>query len=493
MQENSGQTQEKQGSNSKKLIIIILSIVGALVVAYLILCQAVQSDSIWTNASVNGVVLKDMTYEEAETAVNNKFAEDYGDAAVTVELDGKQFKISVYHLLDFDASSEIDKIYKIGHSSWIESGLQWLELKLTGGNSEDIEVVPTLKEDSDAELLEAIKSSGILDYNSLTETTWDATDTSLVIHKGKAGVTADEEQLKEAVKQAIEDCNFGETIECPSVTTDIQAVDFEAIAADINREASNATLDPNNGYAVVDSVTGRSLNVDTASAQYEAADEGTDVTVSIDVTEPTITTAMLEQNLFADVLGSYSSTVTGSSAKMTNISLAVQACNGTILMPGEEFSYNGHVGETTEARGFQTAAVYKDGKVEYETGGGVCQGSSTIFAALLYTDLEVVQRQCHSMIVTYVPYGMDATVYWTQPDFRFKNNHNYPVKLQMDFSNSVITVTIIGTKESGFTISPRVEQTGELQFVTYRDYYDASGNLVESEYIGASKYKQVSS
>lgn len=492
MQENIEQNEETKKSWKKPLIIIV-SIVGALVAAYLVLCQAVQSDAIWTEASVNGVVLKDMTYDEAEEAVNKKYTEDYADAAVTVQLDGNQYKINVYNLLEFDATSEIDRIYKIGHSSWIESGIQWIGLKLTGGGAEDVEVAPTLKEDSDADLDEAIKESGILDYNSIVETTWDIGDTSIVVHKGKAGVSADADGLRESIKEAIANGNFEDAVECPSVTTDIQAIDYQAIVDSVNREASNATLDPNNGYAVVEALTGRSLSVDTLSAQYEAAEEGTDIEIPVDVTEPAITTEMLQQNLFKDELGTYTSTVTGTSAKMTNIGLAVAACNDVILLPGEEFSYNGHVGETTTERGFETAAVYKDGKVEYETGGGVCQVSSTIFSALLYTDIEVVQRQCHSMIVRYVPYGMDATVYWTQPDFRFRNNHNYPIKLSVDFSNSVITVKIIGTQESDLTVQPRVEQTGELQFVTYRDYYDASGNLTESEYVCSSKYKEVSS
>ena len=87
------------------------------------------------------------------------------------------------------------------------------------------------------------------------------------------------------------------------------------------------------------------------------------------------------------------------------------------------------------------------------------------------------------MIVNYVPRGMDATVYWDQPDFRFKNNHAYPIKLSLSFENNVITVQIIGTKESDLTVDCRVEQTGDMVYDTYPDYYDASGNLVNSEYV----------
>ena len=87
---------------------------------------------------------------------------------------------------------------------------------------------------------------------------------------------------------------------------------------------------------------------------------------------------------------------------------------------------------------------------------------------------------------------MDATVSCDQPDFRFKNNHTYPIKLSLSFENNVITVQILGTKESDLTVQSRVEQTGEMTYDTYRDYYDSNGTLVNSEYICHSVYKPVS-
>ena len=483
--------EEENGRKKRRLLILILIIAGALFAAYMVLCQiVVQNDAIWGNTTVNGVALKGLTYDEAREAVLQKYDEDYSDAAITIRLDGNEYKMPVYQLLEIDVTDEIDKAYELGHGSWFASGAEWIGMQLSGGAAENIEVKPTLKEDAD--IAGAIADTGILEYKSLVDTTWDVTETSLIIHKGVSGQTANQEQLTALVTEALNNLNFSDPIDCPYNTETPATPDFQAIADSIYKEPANATLDPANGYAIVPGVLGTALDPQAAASAYEAAAEGTDVEVPLTVTEPDITSADMEANLFADRLGTYQSTVTGTNDKRTNIRLASEAVNGVILMPGEEFSYNGHVGNTTEDKGYKTAAVYKNGKVEYETGGGVCQVSSTIFAAILYTDLEVTQRQCHSMVVTYVPYGMDATVYWDQPDFRFVNNHAYPVRLDVSFDGSDIYVEIWGTQESDLTVEPRVEQTGTLTFTTYRDYYDAGGNLVESEYIGGSKYKPVS-
>ena len=119
--------------------------------------------------------------------------------------------------------------------------------------------------------------------------------------------------------------------------------------------------------------------------------------------------------------------------------------------------------------------------------------SSTLFSAILYTDLDVLERANHSMPVHYVPSGMDAT-YSGDHRIQIENNHKYPVKIVMNMDSSdTLTVKILGTKENDYTIEPRVEQIDEMSNVTYRDYKDASGNVVKSESVCASKYKPLNS
>lgn len=480
--------KKKANAKTRFIVMLVAGIAVLLAAAYLIFCQAVQSSGIWRDVSVNGVQLKGLSIEEAEQAVQQKFEEEYQDAAVTVTLDGQEYRIPVYSLLTMDASKAIEDAYAPGHGLWIARGLDWIAVQLEGSGNE--EVAPTV---SNQDLLDqAISDSGILNYTSCTESTWEQTDTELVIHKGTTGVVPDQEGLKKAVLDAVENNKLDETITCPTTEQQPQTLDFQSIADSVQRDPVNASLDAANNYAVTESVTGISLDASQAQAAYDAAAEGTDVVIPLTVTEPEVTTADMNANLFKDVLGTYQSTAVPSGGKIHNISLAVSMCDGIVLLPGEEFSYNGVIGDTTEERGFQLANAYSNGEVVQEPGGGVCQVSSTIFSALLQTDLEVVQRQNHSMVVTYVPFGMDATVSWDQPDFRFKNNHTYPIKLSLSFENNVITVQILGTKESDLTVQSRVEQTGEMTYDTYRDYYDSNGTLVNSEYICHSVYKPVS-
>ncbi len=478
----------------KKKKWLILGIVEAaavlLIIGYCVLCNTVQDDTIWGNTTVNGVALKGMTVAEAEEAVRSQFETDYQDASVTVVLGDQEYSIAVYDLLAMDPAEEVQEAYKTGHGAWFARGAEWIRCKIGLGGAGDLEAIPTVVHPE--KLDEAIAASGIQSYNSVSESTYEVSGNNLIIHKGNKGVVADIEQLKTAVLDALEAGNYTEKIQCPTAESQAAAMDFQAVAAAVNKAPTNATLDPANNYAVVPAASGLSLDTAKAQAAYDSAADGTDVTVPLTEVPAEVSTEDLEANLFTDVLGAYQSTAGGNGGREHNIALAVSMCNGTIVLPGETFSYNGIIGNTTLERGFEMANAYSNGAVVQEPGGGVCQVSSTLFSALLQTDIEIVQRRYHSMIVTYVPYGMDATVSWDQPDFRFKNNHKYPVRLDMSFEGGVLTVQVVGTQESDLTVECRVEQTGTLDFVTYRDYYDVNGNLVNSEYITTSLYKPVS-
>ncbi len=482
--------KQKKKRKITKIVIAIVCVIGALAAAYLILCQVVKNDAIWENVTINGVSIEGLSKDEASEAVYQKMTEDYADASVTITLDGSEYVIELLPFLEIDVTDEIEQAYVTGHGEWYTVGFDWLYMQLFDTDGVNIEVAPTLMEDVDAEAL--VSDTGILEYRSLVETTYEQTEDGLVVHKGETGVVADGEALVALIQEALDNFELSETIECPYTVEEPTAPDFQAIADSIYAEPVSATLDPENDYEIVESTDGLMLDVDAAIQAYSEAAEGEDIEIAFTVLEPEITTEDMEENLFADLLGTYQSTATGSSEKMTNISLAVGFCDGAILLPGETFSYNELVGDTTAERGFQVAAVYMNGEVEQELGGGVCQVSSTIFSALLQTDLEVVERQNHSLTVSYVPYGMDATVYWPYLDFQFKNNHDYPIMVSVSFVNNVVSVEIWGTQESDLTVQCVVEQIGTLDYRTYRYYYDADGNLVDTEYIGRSKYNSTS-
>src|SRR5699024_10646494 len=130
-----------------------------------------------------------------------------------------------------------------------------------------------------------------------------------------------------------------------------------------------------------------------------------------------------------------------------NLDLACKAINGTILNPGEIFSFNDVVGERTAAKGYLPATVYVTGGASAEElGGGVCQVASSIYYCSLFLNLEQVHREPHMYAVTYVDYGMDATVYWGSIDYQFRNTLDYPIKIQANIDGGTVNITFWGAE-----------------------------------------------
>lgn len=130
-------------------------------------------------------------------------------------------------------------------------------------------------------------------------------------------------------------------------------------------------------------------------------------------------------------LGSYSTNyATSSEARATNVAVATRSINGKVVMPGETFSFNEVVGERTRARGYKEAGVIVNQKLESGFGGGVCQVSSTLYNALLRSNIKMTERVHHTFPSSYVPTGLDATVDWGNIDLKFKNTFKYPIYIQ---------------------------------------------------------------
>src|SRR5574344_1927690 len=169
--------------------------------------------------------------------------------------------------------------------------------------------------------------------------------------------------------------------------------------------------------------------------------------IPLKVLYPKVTTNQIGTEAFPDILSDFSTSfATSNYNRSTNIILASREINGFVLMPGETFSYNQVVGQRTSAAGFKEAPAYSSGKVVQEIGGGICQVSSTLYNAVLYSNLEIVERSNHAFKPSYVKPGLDATVSWGGPDFKFKNNRNYPIKIVCDTSGKNVHMYIYGLK-----------------------------------------------
>jgi vancomycin resistance protein YoaR len=136
----------------------------------------------------------------------------------------------------------------------------------------------------------------------------------------------------------------------------------------------------------------------------------------------------------------------------TNIRIASGKINGLVLLPGQRFSFNNVVGRRTIQDGFKEAPVFKNGKHDMGVGGGICQVSSTLYNAALFSDLKVVERHNHSMPVAYLPVGRDATVDYGTLDLAFENNTPGPIAISSDYEAGNLTFRILGKKNPSMAV-----------------------------------------
>ena len=275
-------------------------------------------------------------------------------------------------------------------------------------------------------------------------------ETEIVVTPGKEGLGVDVPAVKEQVLGALKPA-AQETVTISKVNTNPADIDVEELYETTKRDPQDAKYTLENGDVVVaDEVNGREIDVESAKSLLKGFKPGSQpVTIPFIMHEAAVKAGDLSTALFADSLGSFSTKyMTSNKPRAANVELAAKLINGTILLPGDEFSYNGSVGPRTAARGFKAASVYENNKMVDGLGGGICQTSSTLYAAVLYADLQVTERHEHSLEITYAPLGMDATVAYGSLDFRFKNNTSMPIKITTSWGGGVVSVNIVGTKEN---------------------------------------------
>ena len=328
----------------------------------------------------------------------------------------------------------------------------WNVIKAAAGKNE-AQIAATVDEDGLTKTLEDIASKALTEP---VEPTWEIGTDTMTIYAGKPGVNFDSAAVEQMLDEKIRLMDF-EPNEVSVELSETPQIDIDKIAEQVIGDPVSATVSKEDGKTIIPEKVGVQFDVEEArtiigdgsAASYE---------IPVTTTAAKVTAEKLEEVLFRDTLASCSTSLNeGNVPRTNNVRLASAAINGTILNPGEEFSYNNVVGERTTERGYQSAGAYSGNEIIDEVGGGVCQPSSTLYMAVLRADLEVTQRVNHSFTVAYTPLGEDATVSWGGPDFCFKNDTDYPIKILAEQSNGQLTMTIVGTKTSDKTVTTRTE------------------------------------
>lgn len=412
----------------------------------------------------------------------------------------------------FDIESAVNTAYSIGHSV----NLFVNNFAIVNALSKNINVSPKI--DYDIDLLDGI----IKNVNSnlpdlVVQPDYYIDGTSLIITNGKDGVVVNSNKLADDIINALNNFQItDDTIEIPVIKTSANSIDIDEIYNNIKKEPVDAYY-TTNPYALYPSSTGLDFNISLDEAKNIIATYSEQYTIPLKILYPNISTNQIGTEAFPDLLSQFSTSFTSSNSnRSTNISLAASKISGVVILPGETFSFNQVVGQRTAAAGFKAATAYSNGEVVSELGGGICQVSSTLYNAVLYANLEISERVNHGYKPSYVKPGLDATVSWGGPDFKFVNNRNYPIKIICDTSSKVLKIYIYGLKTTNdYSVkleanylstvyaktvyktdsslahgSSKVVQNGSngCKTATYKILYDTSGNLISKECISRDTY-----
>ena len=438
---------------------------------------------------LDGIVLGSMTEEEMAQTLRDAGWDRRKDVPLTVN-----FPLGLSATLNrLDANAAIPaadaarELMKLGHSgSWFENLSKYLRATFSSGYDVNLRT-GGLNENYVRANIHAVTER----FAALTadpDLHLDTDSARLTMIKGGGAMSLNEEKILSAVSAAL--LTDEEELTWTEIDGDVRLPDFNKVAADLCCEPRDAAFAED--FSVIPEVVGCDFAVPDAEKAWREALPGTAVEIPLTLTRPAVTAADLEALLYRDRLCFMTTYYRDSTEnRKNNIRLAASKLDGIVLKPGEVFSYNEAIGQRTEEAGFLLAGAYADGEMVEEIGGGICQVSSTLYCAAMYAQMTTVSRTNHYFAVGYLSMGYDATVSWKQPDYRFRNDRDYPVKIvAFCDGDDGVTIEFWGTNTDGTHVSPYTERT-EVYDTEYpdvligysvtviRQIVDANNNIID--------------
>ena len=498
--------------------VIVAVLLGAALAGYLGLCAyAANSRTIWRGTAALGEDLGGLTVEQAaqklQSAADNLtiglYLYDGAQSAPSDRGDTPDGTIAAADLgMQLDTRALAQDAYDYNaKGSFLTAGWRFLHNRGVLYGAAD-----AITTDAAQVRAQAEAAAGKLSQPA-QDTAYTMGTDSVAVTVARDGRSVDASALADALSGAA--WNSGLALDVPYTTATAKVLTAQEIHDAVASEMKNAGYDAATG-SITPEQPGAEFDAAAAQKLLDAAAPGETVQIPATIEQPTVTARQLKAVLFRDKLGSATTHVGGSAARIGNVKLASSTVNGTVLNAGDVFSYNGTVGQRTVAKGYQPAPAYVQGETVDEIGGGVCQPSSTLYLACLRANLEIVQRYAHRYVPAYIAKGMDATVSWGGPDYQFRNDTDYPVKIEAVYAKGYLTMTLYGTKTDNTTVKmtnqvlsttawktvlqndPTLDAgTQEVKVtpytgykvITFRNLYDADGNLVSSKQEATSDYK----
>lgn len=462
--------------NKKKIIIISIASVCALLLI-LFMCTGfalfnIGNNKIIKKVSVKGIDLSGLTKEEAENKINEKIQEKL-DTDITLKLQEFEQTIKLSQLeTSYDIKKAVEDAYNVGRRGNIFSNnFEIIGTKSKGKNIKlDYSYNEKLLEDITSEVSAKIP-------NAVVEPNYYIEGNTLIINKGKKGNAIDKEKLKNKILSIIGDDDSSFEIQLEAVEVEPEAIDIDKIYEEVYREAKNAyyTKDP---FEIFPHENG--IDFDLEAAKELLKEDKEEYEIELTITEPEITTNKIGTEAFPDLISTFTTKYDASNTpRVANLTIAMKKLDGVVIAPGEVFSYNKTLGKRTVEEGYREAGGFSGGRVVQMLGGGICQISSTLYNAVVYANLEILERHNHMFLAGYVGAGRDATVSYGTLDFRFKNTRKYPIMIKTSIGSGVAKVSLFGIKED---VEYEIEiSTNVLSYIPYSVTYENNSNLAAGQ------------
>ena len=488
----SAPSKQNDGGNKKTsliLIIVCLCLVAAIILVGVILVVNINKDNntIKSNLSIMGVRLKGLSQGEAVETITQEFDRLYGSDPIIVTIDGEDLKLTPQ-----------DTCIALNAADAVQAALNY---KQPTKGTVALDISQYIALDTNAVKLILNKLAGSID-SDLKQSEYevvgqapenmdeidDEASQVLKITMGTPGKKLDQDAV---IAMILSTCSAGETTlsyNCP--VSDPDPIDLKAIEEQYCTYPVEAEFEEKT-YKVLGGTFGYAFDHNAVSDALSKATPGKSMEFKFTWTAPETTAKELNSQLFRDELATYTTNQYSDSNRATNLRLACEAVNNLVLYPGDTFSFNGTLGERTAEKGYKPGASYVGGETVMDIGGGICQVATTIYYCTILSDLQVVERDCHTYASSYTPLSTDATVFWGGIDYKFKNSSEYPIRIEATADGGTVTVSLIGTDTKDYYVEFESVHLDTYPYKTvYKEFKEGNsqgysdGKVLTSPYTG---------
>ncbi len=458
---------EKIRKKKKRIKIAIISVI--VIVLLLILCTVfaiitMLNNKIVANVTINSVDVSGLTSQEAKEKLKKELSNGLSQ---TLKFHNKDYEAE-FTTEDLEVTYKIDetveKAYNIGrNNNLIFNNFNVIKKFFVDENLQIDTTYNVEKLDSIVTELENNIPDKVVDYTYCIE------EDELIITKGTPGNKLNKEKTKDIIIDTITNITPKKdkisNIDLPVDYVEPGDIDIEKIYEEVHTEPKDAYIEKDPFKLVVDE-DGIDFAISMEEAKALLKEDKDEYIIPLKIQKANKTVNDLGEDAFPHQLSNFTTKYDASNTnRTTNLRLASNKINGTVVLPGDTFSYNKVVGKRTIENGYKEAAIYENGQVVDGVGGGICQISSTLYNAVVIANLGIVQRSNHMFTTTYADPSRDATVVYGSVDFQFKNTRKYPIKLVSSVNSGIASISVYGIKEDvEYTVKISSAKTGTIPF-----------------------------